>query len=45
MSEWESKKGVLKNAASGVLAPLPGSHTPPYAPPTQAAAVLLDEPF
>ena len=35
----------LKKAASGVLAPWPGSQTPPYAPPNQGAAALLDEPF
>jgi hypothetical protein len=37
--------GVLKNAASGVLAPWPCSRTPPYALPVQVAAALLDEPF
>jgi hypothetical protein len=41
----QSILGVLKNVASGVLAPWPGSRTPPYAPPIQAAAALLDEPF
>ncbi len=37
--------GVLKNSASGVLAPWPCSRTPPYAPPVQVAAALLDPPF
>ncbi|GJL60903.1 MAG: hypothetical protein NPIRA03_37600 [Nitrospirales bacterium] len=41
----EAQKGVLKNAASGVLAPRPCSRTPPYAPLVQAAAALLDRPF
>jgi hypothetical protein len=38
-------KGVLKNAASGVLAAWPCSRTPPYAPLVQAAAALLDALF
>jgi len=37
--------GVLKNAASGVLASWPCSRTPPYAPLVQVATALLDEPF
>ncbi|WP_447963455.1 hypothetical protein [Nitrospira sp. Ecomares 2.1] len=40
-----SIQGVLKNAASGVLAHWPCSRTPPYAPLVQAAAALLDGPF
>jgi hypothetical protein len=37
--------GMLKKAASGVLAPWPHSRTASYAPPVQVAAALLDEPF
>ena len=37
--------GVLKNVASGVLASWPCSRTPPYAPPVQVAAALLDAHF
>ncbi|MDT3777190.1 hypothetical protein PJI16_06425 [Nitrospira sp. MA-1] len=40
-----SIQGMLKNAASGVLAHWPCSRTPPYAPLVQAAAALLDGPF
>ncbi len=39
------RKGVLKKAASGVLAPWPCSRTPSYAPLVQAAAALLDGSF